>query len=121
MRISFAAKLCATSSFVSVLLFAGILHAELKLPAMFTDHAVLQRDMAVPVWGWAEPGAEVHVAIAGQTKKATADEKGNWQVKLEPLSVGEPLKLVVESGKERLQVNDILVGEVWLCSGQSNM
>jgi sialate O-acetylesterase len=95
--------------------------AELKLPAMFTDHAVLQRDMPVPVWGWAEPGEEVHVAIAGQTHKAKADDKGNWRVTLEPLSVGEPLKLVVESGNERLQVNDILVGEVWLCSGQSNM
>jgi sialate O-acetylesterase len=95
--------------------------ANLDLPAMFTDHAVLQRAMPVPVWGWAEPWAEVHVVIAGQTHTTKADDKGNWQVKLEPLSVGEPLKLVVESGQERLQVNDILVGEVWLCSGQSNM
>lgn len=98
----------------------SVARADVKLPAMFTDHAVLQRDMPVPVWGWASPGEDVHVAIAGQTHKTKADDKGNWQVTLEPLKVGEPLKLVVE-GKNRLQVNDILVGEVWLCSGQSNM
>src|SRR5688500_2646322 len=78
--------------------------------------------MKVPVWGWAEPGGDVHVAIAGQTQKATADDKGKWRVTLEPLSVSDkPLKLVVESEDGRLERNDILVGEVWLCSGQSNM
>jgi sialate O-acetylesterase len=98
------------------------LFAEIRLPSIFSDHAVLQRDMKVPVWGWAEPGSEVHVAIAGQTQKATADDKGKWRVTLEPLSVSDaPLKLVVESGDDRLERNDILVGEVWLCSGQSNM
>lgn len=115
-------KLKCQMVFVSlvVLVFAFSVRADVKLPAMFTDHAVLQRDMPVPVWGWAEPGEEVHVVIAGQTHKAKADDKGTWQVTLEPLAVGEPLKLVVE-GKNRLEVNDILVGEVWLCSGQSNM
>ncbi|HEY3391571.1 MAG TPA: sialate O-acetylesterase [Lacipirellulaceae bacterium] len=103
-------------------IFACELRAELKLPAIFSDHAVLQRDMKVPVWGWAEPGKEVHVAIAGQTQKATADDKGKWRVTLEPLSVSDkPLKLVVESEGGRLERNDFLVGEVWLCSGQSNM
>lgn len=106
--------------FLVAFLLAFSVRADVKLPAMFTDHAVLQRDMPVPVWGWAAPGEEVHVAIAGQTHKTKADDKGNWQVALEPLKVGEPLKLVVE-GKNRLEVNDILVGEVWLCSGQSNM
>jgi sialate O-acetylesterase len=105
-----------------VLLGAEPIHAELKLPAIFSDHAVLQRDTKVPAWGWADPGAEVHVAIAGQTQKATADDKGKWRVTLEPLSVSdEPLKLVVEGDDGRLERNDILVGEVWLCSGQSNM
>ncbi len=97
----------------------GVL-ADVKLPAIFSDHALLQRDVPVPVWGWAEPGEAVSVAIAGQTQKAAADEKGKWRVTLQPLAVGEPLKLVVE-GKNRLERNDILVGEVWLCSGQSNM
>ncbi len=94
--------------------------ADVKLPAMFTDHAVLQRDMPVPLWGWADPGEEVTVTIAGQTHKTKADDKGNWRVTLEPLSLGEPLTLVAE-GQNRLERKDILVGEVWLCSGQSNM
>src|SRR3954465_5568244 len=75
--------------------------ADVKLPAMFTDHAVLQRDMPVPVWGWAEPGEEVPVTTAGQTQKTKADDKGKWRVTLDPLSVGKPLTLVVQ-GKNRL-------------------
>ncbi len=97
-----------------------VARADVKLPAMFSDQAVLQREMPAPVWGWADPGEEVKVSIAGQTKTATADDKGEWKVTLDPLKVGKPLTLVVE-GKNRLEVKDILVGEVWLCSGQSNM
>jgi sialate O-acetylesterase len=105
-----------------VLLFflSAFARADVKLPAIFSDHAVLQRDMPVPIWGWADAGEEVAVSIAGQTQKTKADENGKWRVTLSPLAVGEPLKLVVE-GKNRLERNDILVGEVWLCSGQSNM
>jgi sialate O-acetylesterase len=121
-RISITACNCFGFAWV---LFFGLLatsvQAELTLPAMFTDHAVLQREMPVPVWGTAEPGEEVHVVIAGQTLKTKADDKGNWSVTLKPLSVGKPLTLVVESGKSRVEVKDLLVGEVWLCSGQSNM
>src|SRR3954465_12030202 len=94
--------------------------ADVKLPAMFTDHAVLQRDMPVPVWGWAEPGEDVTVTIADQTHKTKANDKGKWRVTLEPLSLGKPLTLIVE-GKNRVKRKDILAGEVWLCSGQSNM
>lgn len=94
--------------------------ADVKLPAMFTDHAVLQRDMPVPVWGSADPGEEITVTIAGQTHKTKADDKGEWRVTLEPLKVGDPLTVVAE-GKNRVARKDILVGEVWLCSGQSNM
>jgi sialate O-acetylesterase len=94
--------------------------ANVKLPAMFTDHAVLQRGMPVPVWGSADPDEEITVSIAGQTHKTKADDKGEWRVTLEPLKVGKPLTLVAE-GKNRLERKDMLVGEVWLCSGQSNM
>jgi sialate O-acetylesterase len=104
----------------AVALCAAPARANVKLPAMFTDHAVLERDMPVPVWGLADPGEEVTVTIAGQTQKTKADDKGKWRVTLEPLKVGKPLTLVVE-GKNRLERKDILVGEVWLCSGQSNM
>ncbi len=94
--------------------------ADVKLPAIFSDHMVLQRDMRLPVWGWADPGEQIAVLFGDQTHKTTADGEGNWRVTLEPLSLGEPRMMVVE-GKNRLQVNDILIGEVWLCSGQSNM
>ncbi len=94
--------------------------ADVTLPTILSDRMVLQRDMPVPIWGWAEPNEEVTVVIAGQTHSTQTDENGNWRVTLDPLSLGEPLSLVVE-GKNRLQVNDILIGEVWLCSGQSNM
>jgi sialate O-acetylesterase len=105
---------------VVLFLLSAFAHADVKLPAIFSDHAVLQRDMPVAIWGWADAGEEVTAAIAGQTHKATADQNGKWRVTLSPLAVGEPLKLIVE-GKNRLERNDILVGEVWLCSGQSNM
>ncbi len=94
--------------------------ADVKLPTIFSHHMVLQRDMPLPVWGWAEPGESVEIVLGDQTHKTTADDEGNWRVTLKPLSLGEPQTLVVE-GKNRLQVDDILVGEVWLCSGQSNM
>jgi sialate O-acetylesterase len=108
---------------ISCLLLAASafsVRADVKLPAIFSEHAVLQRDMPVPVWGWADPGESVTVAIAGQTQKATTDANGKWRVTLSALSPGEPLTLVVE-GNNRLERKDILVGEVWLCSGQSNM
>src|SRR4051812_11982649 len=73
--------------FVTALVTRAAL-ADVKLPAMFTDHAVLQREMPVPVWGWAEPGEEVKVSIGGQTETAKADEKGKWHVTLKPLAVG---------------------------------
>ena len=111
----------ATTAVLSTLLCCAIpAEADVKLPSMFTDHAVLQRDMPLPVWGTADPGEEVTVKIAGQTQKTKADDKGDWKVTLEPLKVGPALTLVVE-GKNHLERNDILAGEVWLCSGQSNM
>lgn len=94
--------------------------ADVRLPAIFSDHMVLQRDATVPVWGWADPGEAVTVSIAGQTKTTTADAAGKWNVMLDKLSAGESLTLVV-SGNNKITVNDVLVGEVWLGSGQSNM
>jgi sialate O-acetylesterase len=99
---------------------AAPLRAEVTLPAIFSDHMVLQSDVAVPVWGWAEPGEQVTVSIAGQTKTATADANGAWNLKLDPLKAGEALTLTVK-GKNSLTVQDVVAGEVWLCSGQSNM
>jgi sialate O-acetylesterase len=109
-----------TALAAAVFISSGSVRAEVKLPAILSDHMVLQRDMKLPIWGWADPNENVTVTIADQTKSATADEKGRWRVTLDPLSADEPQTLVVE-GKNRLEVKDILVGEVWICSGQSNM
>lgn len=97
---------------------------KLSLNSLFTDHAVLQRDIAVPVWGKAEPGLKLVVQFAGQEKPATADKDGKWSVKLDPLTAsaeGRALTVKAESGSESLSRQDVLVGEVWVCSGQSNM
>ncbi|HLF92791.1 MAG TPA: sialate O-acetylesterase [Planctomycetota bacterium] len=91
---------------------------DLKLHALFSDHMVLQSDLVAPVWGTAEPGEEVTVAIAGQKKSAKAGADGRWIVKLDPLKTGGPHELTV-GGK--ITLKDVLVGEVWVCSGQSNM
>lgn len=96
-------------------------YAELKLPSFFTDHMVLQREKDIFVWGEATPYALVNVALGEQQKETSADSYGRWKVKFSPLSAGGPYKMFVKSGNESLWVNDILIGEVWLCSGQSNM
>ena len=94
--------------------------ADVTLAPLFTDHAVLQQDKAVPVWGRAAPGEPVAVTFRDQTVRATAGKDGSWIVYLAPQKPGAPADLVV-SGKNTLRLHDILVGEVWVCSGQSNM
>ena len=94
----------------------------LKLPAMFGNNMVLQRDRAVPVWGWTQPGGEVTVEFASQKKTGKADAEGKWTVKLDPLTASvKPREMQITQGTEALVFTDILVGDVWLCSGQSNM
>ncbi len=105
--------------FVSFFSFAA--HAELKLAAIFGDNMVLQQQMRVPIWGWAEPKSEVTVTFSNQTKTTRADADGKWLVKLEKLSATfTPQTLVVLAGETKTFTN-ILIGEVWLGSGQSNM
>ena len=98
--------------------------ADVRLPVFFSDHMVLQRDRPLPVWGWADKGENVTVRLGGQSKTATADDKGEWTVRLDPLpataATAAALTLEVE-GHNRVAIQDVLVGEVWLCSGQSNM
>ena len=94
--------------------------ADVKLPAIFSNHMVLQAGVNAPVWGWADAGEEVTVTIAGQTKKVTTGKDGKWMVKLDTLQAGAPVTLTVK-GKNSIEIADVLVGDVWLCSGQSNM
>jgi sialate O-acetylesterase len=95
--------------------------AEVSLPRLFGDHMVLQRDAAVPVWGNAEPNEPVIVSIAGQRAAATAGADGRWRVALKPMAAGGPHELSIAGRDKSVNFKDVLVGEVWLCSGQSNM
>ena len=100
-------------------LSAGLLHAEVKPNVLFTDGAVLQRGQAVPVWGTAKDGEKVSVEIAGQSATTTA-QGGKWKLELKPLEAGGPYEMKI-SGDNTVTVNNLLVGEVWVASGQSNM
>jgi len=96
------------------------LQAEVSLPTVIGSNMVLQRETAVPIWGWAEPGEKVTVAIAGQEHSVLADAEGKWMVRLDPLPAGGPVEMTIR-GRNTLRLENILLGEVWLCSGQSNM
>ena len=110
----------------TVALAAGLstwsgVQAEVRLPKIFGDHMVLQRDQPIPVWGWADAGAKVTVQLGdGEAATTHAGDDGRWQVRLAPRAAGGPLQLTV-SGTNVVKLTDVLVGEVWLCSGQSNM
>ncbi len=92
----------------------------LRLPALFGDHCVLQCGREIPVWGWDTPGQRVTVTLAGVSREAVADRAGRWRVALPPLPAGGPHDLIVE-GSQTLIARNALIGEVWLCSGQSNI
>jgi len=95
--------------------------AELTMPHVFGDHMVLQAGQPARVWGWTGPGEAVTVRFAGQEQRSTAANDGRWEVRLEPIGCSaEPRELIV-AASQTLRFKDVLVGEVWLCSGQSNM
>ncbi|HVS51323.1 MAG TPA: sialate O-acetylesterase [Opitutaceae bacterium] len=112
---------------LAFLALAAPLSAAVKLASPFTDHMVLQREMKVPVWGTADAGEQVAVEFAGQKKTATAGADGQWRVTLDPLTASAESRDFVVSGTNReskienQKLSDVLVGEVWLASGQSNM
>lgn len=100
---------------------AGIaVNANVRMPLIFADGMVLQRNKPIPVWGWADANEKIEVHFKQQTKTITADATGKWMVKLEAENAGGPFVLSVK-GKNQIVLKDVLVGEVWICSGQSNM
>jgi len=115
-------KSLSTSVVVGLVLCGALpARAEPDVSPLFSDHMVLQRDQRLPVGGSARPGEEITVRCAGQEKKTTAAGTGRWQVTLDPLQAsGQPGELVIVGGKT-LAFKDVMVGDVWLCSGQSNM
>ena len=114
-------------SIFSLSLLTMTAHAAVKPASIFADHMVLQRDQSVPVWGTADVGEAVTISFAGQTKTATADAKGHWLIKLDPMPAsGEPRVMAISSNNPKSEIrnpklSDVLIGEVWLASGQSNM
>ena len=108
---------------LSLLLGVSLNSAELKLAHIFSDHMVLQRETSAPVWGWGEAGKTVSVNTSWnwQTMKTTVGEDGTWRVNVATGKAGGPYTIAVSCGKERLEVKDVMLGEVWVCSGQSNM
>ena len=106
---------------LSALCNSSALRADVRPAALFGDHMVLQQGMSVPVWGWADPGEQVTVRIAGQQQSTTAGADRKWMVRLTNLRASfDPLEMTI-AGKNTIRIVDILVGEVWLGSGQSNM
>jgi len=109
-------------SLITGFLFAAVSsRADVALNAIFDEHMVLQRDIPVAVYGKAEPGEKVTVAFAGQTRSATADKEGAWCVMLAAMKACTTPAVMTVSGKNKLTLSDVLVGDVWICSGQSNM
>jgi sialate O-acetylesterase len=105
---------------ILIVCFSTLLaRADVRLPALFSDNMVLQQGMDLPVWGWADDGEEVKVTFRGKSAKIKA-KGGKWSLKIGKFKAGGPDALIVE-GKNRIEVKNVLVGEVWVCSGQSNM
>lgn len=103
------------------LIGASVLRAELKLPSIIGDHMVLQQKQSNPIWGWDTPGTHVTVSFAGETYSATADRGGKWTVKLGAVPANATPQVLTIAGTTKREIQDVLVGEVWMCSGQSNM
>ena len=108
------------SCFLVCCLVPCVSFAQTKLPSIFGDHMVLQREKAIPVWGWDQPGTDVTVTLGEQSVTVAAGDDGKWSASLKAMDAGGPFELKVKGSEERV-FKDVLIGEVWLCSGQSNM
>jgi sialate O-acetylesterase len=107
--------------FILFLLLNTSVFAQVKFARLFSDHVVLQRQKTIPVWGWAKAGEKVKVTLAQQTLETKADTSGKWIVKFNPMEAGGPHSLNVSAKSGQAAANDVLIGEVWLLSGQSNI
>jgi len=111
---------CVEALVILVLCGIGSAYADVKLPALISDNMVLQQGRQVAIWGTADPGEQVAVSLGEDKQSATADSNGQWKVQLGPLKKGGPFEMTV-AGKNTVTLHNVLVGEVWVCSGQSNM
>ena len=99
----------------------GNAKAEVRLPAVFSEHMVLQQKQPIHIWGWADVNESVTVSIGNASKTGMPNETGRWQVELPALTASKVPMTITVKGKNTIEIKDVLVGEVWLCSGQSNM
>lgn len=107
-------------SMVILLIFSLFANANVKMPLLFSDGMVLQRNKPIPVWGFADANEKIEVHFKQQIQKITADKNGKWMLKLSAEKAGGPFELII-IGKNKISIKNVLVGEVWICSGQSNM
>jgi sialate O-acetylesterase len=103
------------------LFIANLANAQLKFAKVFTDHAVLQRQKPIPVWGWATANHDISVSLGTNTLATKTDANGKWMVNFPAMEAGGPYNLTIKDGTSNIALNDILIGDVWLLSGQSNM
>lgn len=114
-------RISLTLFYVACLL--GVLPAQgrFSVANIFGDHMVLQRHMDIPIWGQAFPAEEILIKFNNQTVKATGDANGKWEAKLSSMETGGPFTLLIKSDEEKIEIKNVMIGEVWLASGQSNM
>jgi sialate O-acetylesterase len=115
-----ARRIATVVAALAAIAFAAAARADVKLPAIFSDHMVLQQGATVPVWGWADEGEEITVTFTGQ-KHTTRAKGGKWRVNLTPLKASVAPEALTVQGKNRVELKNVVVGEVWVASGQSNM
>ena len=118
MKNSFSLLLCAGLAFFAT---ASFVRAEVKLPSILGNHMVLQQGEPVPVWGWADEGEKVTVSFQGKTVSTQAGKDGKWRIDLPAMKANAKGSALTVKGSNEIKLKDVLVGEVWLCSGQSNM
>ena len=106
---------------ITLIIIPAMVSAEVNMPLVFSNNMVIQRDLPVPVWGTASPGEKISVSFAGQEVKTKAGKDGKWMVKLQPLKMAVKGRTITVKGSKTITFDNVVVGEVWLCGGQSNM
>ena len=112
-------KKLISSAFILIVLVTEV-SANIRLPKIFADNMVLQRDQAITIWGWAAPGEKITIQLINQTKTLKTGKDGIWKTLLQAEQAGGPYQLII-TGNNIIKLNNILIGDVWICSGQSNM
>src|SRR5689334_21175487 len=110
---------CILKLFFCLLICTSI-HTQIKLPQIIRDSMILQRDIKINVWGWASKGEKVSVKFNGKSYHTKTNDEGKWMLQLVPMKAGGPYTMEI-SGKNKIVLHDILIGDVWFCAGQSNM